>query len=46
MALSTGQKCKIFTLRLLVNVLILGMLGGAGYLIYRVNEWSTEVSSE
>lgn len=42
---SAGQKCRVYTIRFLINILILGILGGAGYLIYWVNDWSTSYLS-
>ncbi|XP_071128765.1 transmembrane channel-like protein 7 isoform X5 [Mytilus edulis] len=39
---TTGQKCKTYTIRVVINILILAILGGAGYLIYYVNTWATD----
>ncbi|CAC5378720.1 TMC [Mytilus coruscus] len=39
---TSGQKCKTYTIRVLVNIFILAILGGAGYLIYYVNNWATD----
>jgi len=37
------QKCGLYTVRFFVNFLILALLGGAGYLIYFVQDFSTGV---
>ena len=41
-ARTTGQSCRLWTLRILVNIFVLGALGGSGYLIY----YTTQISSE
>lgn len=33
-----SDKCKWFWVRVLTNLLVLGMIGGAGYLIYYISE--------
>jgi len=40
---TSGEKCKIYTVRFFVNFLILIMLGGAGVAIYYAQDFSAEV---
>lgn len=40
--MSQGRKCCLYVVRAIINILILGMLGGAGYLIYYVQLVSSE----
>ncbi|XP_021352352.1 transmembrane channel-like protein 7 isoform X1 [Mizuhopecten yessoensis] len=43
--MTSNQKCGLYTKRFLVNFLILAMLGGAAYLIFYVQKFSTETTS-
>ncbi|XP_064610385.1 transmembrane channel-like protein 7 isoform X2 [Liolophura sinensis] len=36
------SKCKLYTLRVIVNLIVLAILGGGGYLIYYVTSFTTE----
>lgn len=40
---SGKEKCKTYSLRVLVNVLVVALLGGSGYLIYWVTLTMTEI---
>ncbi|XP_046583503.1 transmembrane channel-like protein 7 isoform X1 [Haliotis rubra] len=37
---TTGEKCQIFWIRVATNLIVIGLLGGAGYLVYWIS--STE----
>ena len=41
---TTEEKCKLYTVRFLINFLIVIMLGGAGAAIYFAQDFSTSVS--
>ncbi|XP_052781485.1 transmembrane channel-like protein 7 isoform X2 [Mya arenaria] len=41
-----GQKCKVFTVRFLINFLILIMLGGAGAAIYYAQDYSSNFTTD
>lgn len=40
-----GRRCCLYTVRALINILILGLLGGAGYLIYFVQHQSSNYTA-
>ncbi|KAF6020403.1 TMC7 [Bugula neritina] len=42
-ARSTVDNCKLYTIRICVNLFVLAALGGAGYLIYYVTDISSEI---
>ncbi|XP_033739137.1 transmembrane channel-like protein 7 isoform X4 [Pecten maximus] len=44
--MTSNQKCALYTKRFLINWLILAMLGGSAYLIYYVQKFSTETTSD
>jgi len=42
-----NQKCKWFWIRMLTNLIVLGIIGGSGYLIYYISDTqSVDVSME
>ena len=44
--MSRGQRLRIYAIRLMVNLFVLVLLGGCGYLIYTVtSDWMPEVST-
>lgn len=42
-AYTCGQECKLVTIRIVIWILVLAMLGGAGYLIYYVTQRQAEL---
>ncbi|XP_069124755.1 transmembrane channel-like protein 7 isoform X3 [Argopecten irradians] len=44
--MTSNQKCGLYTKRFFINFLILAMLGGSAYLIYFVQKYSTETTSD
>ena len=42
---SDKEICRIYTIRFMILLLVVGMLGGAGYLIYYVSDQQAKVSA-
>ncbi|XP_060601811.1 transmembrane channel-like protein 7 isoform X1 [Ruditapes philippinarum] len=43
---TTGQKCRLYTVRIIVNFIIILMLAGAGAAIYYAQDYSTEFTTD